>query len=181
MYQPLLDRRNLKMATYGHGLQRANRLIIKLGELMKQIKISKDTVDKYKTAVDFGDPLPKDELIALQVAAQEVAIGLKSRITVMKERGVEDPEAELKRWMDENNAIAQQTTDLQMKADAHKLAAQAALKPAPAAASSGGGKSNNPKGTADSSIQKAAKSALKTNLSGADVSSYRPGDVSKRG
>ena len=181
MYQPLLDRRNMKMATYGEGLQRINRLIIKLGEVMRQITIGKEVKNKYKTLIDFGDPLPKDELIALQVAGQEIALGLKSRMTVMRERGVKNPEQEFQAWLQEQEIIngmqMAMETEANMKLAEHKAAASAAFKPSPSGGSSG--KSNNPSGKKDSQTSAAAKAALKSNLAGFDTSQYRPGDASK--
>lgn len=167
MYQPLIDRRNLKVATYGPGLQRMNRLIIKLGEQMRLIKIPDGTLDKYKTVIDFGDPLPKDELIALQVLAQEVGLGLKSRFTAMKERGIKNPEQEFNQWLAETVKITE---------------ASAIVTPP----SGGGGttgnansKTNNPSGKASGPVAAASKAALQTNISGEDVSSYRPADAAK--
>lgn len=175
MYQPLLDKRNMKMTTYGPGLQKINRLIIKFGEVMKLITIPEETVDKYKTVVDWGDPLPKDELIALQVSAQEIALGLKSRHTVMKERGIKNPEQEFARWLEETKQINEVQAQIQMQVDAAKAEAAAANRPAGQP-----GKSNNPSGKAASATDKAAKSALRTNLSGQDTSTYRPEDAGKK-
>jgi hypothetical protein len=166
MYQPLIDRRNLKIATYGPGLQRINRLIIKLGEQMQLIKIAADVKDKYKTIIDFGDPLPKDELIALQVLAQEVGLGIKSRFTAMKERGIKNPEQEFNQWLAESVKITEATAIVQPKAGGD----------------GGGGntvgnansKTNNPGGKGTGAVQQAAKAALQTNISGEPVDSYRP-------
>lgn len=109
--QPLMELTRQKWATYGKGIQEINMLILKFAEMLDfdEFDTEKfkalDAKIRYKTSVDFQDPLPKDELIQMQLIAQKLALHLETRLDALKELGehnakekLEEIKAEIKDW-----------------------------------------------------------------------------------
>lgn len=94
--QPLMELTQKKWKTYGKGIQEINRMILRLAEKLEtwenenfdreKFKALPLTI-RYKTSVEFGNPLPKDELLQLQIIAQKIALNLQSRVDALKELG----------------------------------------------------------------------------------------------
>lgn len=90
-YQPLLEKLRIKRATYGKGIQKINKLILKLLEIKEGLDVDKlatnKSYSKYKTQVLWPDPLPKDELIAMNLTRDKMELGLIGREQAMKDLG----------------------------------------------------------------------------------------------
>lgn len=124
--QPLMETTRMKWSTYGKGIQEINSLILQLAELLdldefptEKFKALSPKI-RYTTTVEFKDPLPKDELIQMQLIAQKIALNLQTRLDALKELGehnakekLEEIKAELEEWndlmMDMGMAMAQTT------------------------------------------------------------------------
>jgi hypothetical protein len=111
--QPLMELTRTKWATYGKGIQEINTLILKFAELLDLEEFPSAEFKKlkprlrYATTADFKDPLPKDELIQMQLIAQKIALNLQTRLDALKELGehnakekLEEIKAELEEWND---------------------------------------------------------------------------------
>jgi len=111
--QPLMELTRTKWATYGKGIQQINILILRFAELLDLEDFPTDEFKKlpprvrYASKVEFKDPLPKDELIQMQLIAQKMALNLKTRIDALKELGehnakekLEEIKQELQEWND---------------------------------------------------------------------------------
>lgn len=118
-YQPLTDVNSMRQATYGKGIERICRLMILYAEKYPKVatyyefdvkKLEKGR-KRYKVTVQFPDPLPKDELAALNVIVQKVSQKLMSKLEAMKELGVKDPQKMLAQIMEEAQKEAELLTD----------------------------------------------------------------------
>jgi len=91
-YMPLVERMKLKRLTYGRGLERTNRLILKILETKKKIPKLKDGDDfeAYDTSVVFKDPLPKDRITLLQELEMELSLGLIDREGALSRLGIKN-------------------------------------------------------------------------------------------
>lgn len=79
MFQPLLDVTKIKRSTYGHGIRTVNRHALKFGVNMGILipPVGQRELNKfYDTEVDFRDPLPRDELIKLNMIITRMNNGL---------------------------------------------------------------------------------------------------------
>jgi len=100
-FLPMYERRNLKILTYGIGLCKVNRLMLKFEALMnttfrrKMVKLPKE--NRYRTQVTFPDPLPRDELMELEKAGKRLDLGLSTREEEMENMG--KSQAEVTRTM----------------------------------------------------------------------------------
>lgn len=98
-YAPLLEKTWLKRQTYGRGIKQINRLLIKLlriagsEEVQKTLeglmKTPEDIKKVYNVKVVFPDPLPKDEMVQLQMIAQKMNMGLEEPEGALQELGYE--------------------------------------------------------------------------------------------
>jgi hypothetical protein len=91
--QPLVEVTRNKWVTYGEGLKQINRLILKYAKLIEYpgfdltaFEALKPT-QRYWTSIEFPDPLPKDELIQMQLIAQRISLLLQSRKQALEELG----------------------------------------------------------------------------------------------
>lgn len=113
--QPLMELTRIKWATYGKGIQEINRMILRLASEMgldaREFDVEKfkalSVRERYATYTEFKDPLPKDELIQMQLIAQKIALNLQTRIDALKELGeynayekLEQIKQELIEWND---------------------------------------------------------------------------------
>ena len=95
--QPLMEQTKVKHKTYGQGIQDINRFILKYAKLIDYPGFKQKEwenlrpIQKYKTSIEFPNPLPKDELVQLQVIAQKIKLMLMSRKDAMIELGEKEP------------------------------------------------------------------------------------------
>jgi hypothetical protein len=94
--QPLMDITNMKRKTYGEGIEQINRIIIRYLYLYGLNGFDKAKFDaltprqRWVYSTDFPNPLPKDELIQMQLIAQKITLQLMTRIDALKELGEHD-------------------------------------------------------------------------------------------
>ncbi len=109
--QPLMELTRTKWATYSKGIEEINTLILRIAKEIghPELDLAKFNALKprirYKTSIDFKDPLPKDELIQMQLIAQKMALHLQTRLDALRELGeynaqekLEEIMAEMKEW-----------------------------------------------------------------------------------
>jgi hypothetical protein len=81
-YLPLIDKRDVKVQTYGTGIEMINRLIIRINEIAKEdfrAKLDALSGDKYRNSVVFPDPMPQDERRQLEIAREKLEIGISNK------------------------------------------------------------------------------------------------------
>jgi hypothetical protein len=94
--QPLIDTNNNKRITYSTGIEEINRLILRYADVYELEDFDKagfnklKPVEKWSTDIVFPDPLPKDELIQMQIIAQKLTNHLITRLDALKELGEYD-------------------------------------------------------------------------------------------
>jgi hypothetical protein len=99
--QPLIDTNNTKKLTYGEGIEEINRLILRYADIMEFDDFDYNGFralkpkHKWKTDIEFANPLPKDELIQMQIIAQKLTNHLMTRLDALKELGEHDAVAKL--------------------------------------------------------------------------------------
>lgn len=108
-YQPLLERTMEKQNCYGVGLLRMNELILKFYEAVGEIELPDDVApaDKYRTIINWGNPLPRDSSLELADIATKMGLGLESHKGALKELGEENPDAKLEEIKQETLEQAQ--------------------------------------------------------------------------
>lgn len=123
-YMPLMEKTHMKQNTYGLGIMQINELILRWLELKNaDLKITEDSptvaetmkkiednVNKYRVEVKWPFPLPKDELIQMQLLMQKLEAGLESHQGALKELGVEYIEDKMGEIADDRIAFAQLDT-----------------------------------------------------------------------
>jgi len=109
--QPLMELTRTKWITYGEGLKQINRLILKYAKLIEhpELDINKFNAlkpnEKYWTEIEFPNPLPKDELIEMQLIAQKLKLMLKTRKDALVELGETEPSEKLQEILEETTKI----------------------------------------------------------------------------
>jgi hypothetical protein len=99
--QPLMDLTNMKRLTYGEAIEQINRIIVKYLYLYGMNDFEKEKFDgltprqKWVYSTAFPSPLPKDELIQMQLIAQKLTLQLTTRIDALKELGERDAAGKL--------------------------------------------------------------------------------------
>ena len=98
-YAPLLEKTWLKRQTYGGGIKDVCRLVIKLlrvkgsdeeRKLLNDLMSTSEGIKKvFDITVTFPDPLPKDEMVQLQIIAQKMNLGLEEPEGALLELGYE--------------------------------------------------------------------------------------------
>lgn len=98
-YAPLLEKTWLKRQTYGGGIKDVCRLVIKLlrvkgsdeeRRLLNDLMATSEGIKKvFDITVTFPDPLPKDEMVQLQIIAQKMNLGLEEPEGALIELGYE--------------------------------------------------------------------------------------------
>jgi hypothetical protein len=109
-YQPMMQRRSMKMMTYGEGFQKINALILRTlyifepntvlynpdteGLLEPGQTLAVDPADPlaYQTVVHWPEPLPTDRLVALNEIMTGMQLGLESKRGALKRLGEEFPD-----------------------------------------------------------------------------------------
>lgn len=96
-YQPVVDRTQRKQTCYGTGLMTINRLIMRFYEATKVLEFPKDIPPalKYKTTIQWGDPLPHDRSIDLADISTEIGLGIESKRGALVRLGDENPDSKL--------------------------------------------------------------------------------------
>lgn len=99
--QPLMDLTKMKRQTYGEGIEEVCRVIMRYLEVtgaydfpVEEFKALKPR-QKWVYSIEFGDPLPKDELIQMQLIAQRLTHQLITRLDALKMLGEHDAEQKL--------------------------------------------------------------------------------------
>lgn len=108
-YQPLYERTMEKQKCYAVGLRKLNELILKFYEAIGEIELPDKVspADKYRTIINWGDPLPRDESVMLADIATKLGLGLESKKGALKEMGEENPDAKLEEIKEETLEQAQ--------------------------------------------------------------------------
>ena len=98
-YAPLLEKTWLKRQTYGGGIKDVCRLVIKLlrvkgsdeeRKLLNDLMATSEGIKKvFDITVTFPDPLPKDEMVQLQIIAQKMNLGLEEPEGALTDLGYE--------------------------------------------------------------------------------------------
>lgn len=121
--QPLMELTRNKTITYGEGIKQINRLILRYAKLIEHPSFDLNKFDglkpdeKYWTKIEFPDPLPKDELIQMQLIAQKIALYLLSRKDAMAQLGETETEERLNEILNEATMIQDKIYDAQSKAE----------------------------------------------------------------
>lgn len=95
--QSLIDVTKLKQATFAEGLLQISRLILKYAELIEldifdvEAFRSLKPIEKYIYDIEFPNPLPKDELIEMQLIAQKISANLMTHEQALEELGDPNP------------------------------------------------------------------------------------------
>lgn len=120
-YQPLIDINNKKKLTYGEGIQEICRLILRYADVYELEGFKVDEfrklkgLDKWHVDVEFPNPLPKDELLQVQLIVEKLNNHLMTRLDALKELGEYDAQAKLQEIMDEfiewQNLMFEETTE----------------------------------------------------------------------
>ncbi len=97
---PLLKKVQRKRLIRAAAYRRRNELILRLLE-----RYTGETYAPYRTRIVWGPVLPQDRSRQVEDARTLVASGITSRRRAADELGVEDPEAEFARWLEEQAAV----------------------------------------------------------------------------
>lgn len=89
MNLPLIERTRVKKACSARGLERVNKMIIKIALEHNLIQKPEEIQlkDFLRNEVDIPDTLPKDQLIELQMIQQELSLALECRHGAMERMG----------------------------------------------------------------------------------------------
>ena len=100
--QPLLQKVRRKRTIRTSAYKRRNELILKVME-----KMAGESFGSYRSRIIWGPVLPQDR--DRLVRDQEILVntGIHSRRRAMNELGIEDPDTEFGRWLEEQDRIAQ--------------------------------------------------------------------------
>ena len=82
-FMPLVENRNKKILTYGKGIENLNRIILKTYALFDaefKFKLDKVKYRRYFTKVNFGNPLPRDQSLELDLMQKRLEMGISSRV-----------------------------------------------------------------------------------------------------
>jgi hypothetical protein len=101
---PLLKKVQRKRLIRGAAYRRRNELILRV---LERFGVPREAYAPYRTRIVWGPVLPQDR--SRQVADERVlvATGIHSRRRAADALGVEDPEGEFARWLEEEAAIGQ--------------------------------------------------------------------------
>ena len=119
MYQPMMQRYNLKKLQYGVGLKRINELILRtlfcfepnavfydpntqgIMQPGQEPEINPADPLVYETDIDWAPPLPVDALIKLQEIQQKMLLGLESKRGALKDLGEPFPDEKVQEIFEE--------------------------------------------------------------------------------
>jgi hypothetical protein len=111
--QPLLQKVRRKRIIRTAAYNRRNEMILKLLSQYQGEDFSPSIGGRLK--VTWSPVLPKD--IERQVNSEQAMVqtGIHSRRTAMNEVGVDDPEGEFRRWLEERESILRMNKELNAK------------------------------------------------------------------
>ena len=112
-FLPLLEQRDVKIETYGEGLEELNYLLLLATEskdaaFRKQFQALPEET-RYQTEISFPPPLPRDVMLELDAARTRLELGLSTRKMELEKMGHGDMSADeiLKRVDAERVELAQ--------------------------------------------------------------------------
>ncbi len=94
-YMPLMEKRTIKTITYGLGIRRINRLILKIKSLKDSsfgAKMDALGSNRYRNNVKFPDPMPQDEAAELEKSAARLELRLSTRKKELEREGLSQKE-----------------------------------------------------------------------------------------
>lgn len=97
MYLPMIQKRDIKVLTYGYGLRLINRLMLKFMEIADpafSMKLNSLKGNKYRNEVSFEDPLPQDERRQLEISREKLSLGISTRRLELEARGYSQRETD---------------------------------------------------------------------------------------
>jgi len=108
-YLPMIERRDLKVLTYGYGLRLINRLMLKTTEIADSgfaAKMNKLEGNKYRNKIVFPDPMPYDEAAELEKIRIRLDLAITTRKRELEKLGHSQAEidailADVKKEMEE--------------------------------------------------------------------------------
>jgi len=116
-YLPLIEVRAIKEIAYGTGIEKVNRLIIKMNEALDaEFRTELDklpTATKYINIVTFAEALPRDEQLMIENNRSELDMGLNTRKRIlMTQKGMSSKDADrlIEEADEEKKKIAELTT-----------------------------------------------------------------------
>jgi hypothetical protein len=111
--QPLIDTNNNKRIAYEEGIQDIIRLVLRIADVYELEDFDYEAFRKLKPAekwfydIEFPNPLPKDEILQMQIIAQKLTHNLITRIDALRELGeydavtkLEEIKKEFLEWQD---------------------------------------------------------------------------------
>jgi len=116
-YLPLVDRRAVKVQLYGDGLMLANRMILKIKEIMDPaFRTQMDATGltgaaRYRTGIVFSEAFGRNEDLELSRTQQKLTMGLTTRERALRDLG--HGEADAKKIVAE--ALAEKRADAEMQ------------------------------------------------------------------
>lgn len=128
-YMPMENKASVKRALLKGVLRRMNEMIVYMlgqyGYFDKVPGMSEEALAGISVKVHFPGGLPKDEVQEAQVHSYELQMGVKSRTTIMEERGIENIAEEERRlgidqlvaWAQEQQAIAEEQAAAEAEAE----------------------------------------------------------------
>jgi hypothetical protein len=78
LFQPIIDLNSVKQLTYGNGIKAINRILLKYGVSNGELEYPKDEKELkefYCTEISWRDPLPRDEMIRLNMLLNRLKNG----------------------------------------------------------------------------------------------------------
>ncbi len=96
-YMPLMEKRTIKTITYGLGIRRINRLILKIKSLKDSsfgAKMDALGSNRYRNTVKFPDPMPQDEAAELEKSAARLELRLSTRKKELEREGLSQKEVD---------------------------------------------------------------------------------------
>jgi hypothetical protein len=129
-YMSLENKCNIKRAMLKGVLRRMNQMIVYMlglyGRFNNVPGYDPEQLPTIDVKIHFPGGLPKDEVQQAQVHSYELQMGVKSRRTIMEERGIENIEEEERRlgidqlvaWAQEQQAIAEEEAEAEAEANA---------------------------------------------------------------
>lgn len=96
MFMPVMQKRNMKALVYGAGIQRINRLILRMNELADREFAARmaGVQNRYRNDVVFADPMPRDDIRELERNKLELDLGITARRIILKSRGYTDAQVD---------------------------------------------------------------------------------------
>lgn len=117
-YQPILDRRQIKVKLYSAGIVEITRMALKVQALLDSEFYRKvrtlDPYQRFLVEVHFPDPLPRDESIELDKSAKRIGLGLSSRKYELTHRYGMSP-ADAQNLIDEARAERREDAELEFE------------------------------------------------------------------